>query len=110
MNSRIKSEFLGLNGEQKLLVLGSLIHSMTVTMRAHMDGEGAVSPSDLRAINDAIHVTSSHLMDKLSGTNYYPDDTFMDLLLEIAESAFENELAWHWHRAIAHHAVQHASS
>ena len=100
MSSRIKEEFIAFTPRRKKLVLASLIHSFAIATRADLKDDGTLSASDTHRINDLSHISSSKLADMLSGTTkQYPDDVFMNIILEIAEPDFSRELEWLWNRA-----------
>jgi hypothetical protein len=87
--NEIKMMFLAMPPDRQIRVLTLLAHNLTVCARsAYLPEVGdATARRILRAFNELLHTVTGQLMHIVSGDlNRYPDDVFMDILLETAQS------------------------
>jgi hypothetical protein len=98
----IKPWFLGMSAEQKARLLALVAHNLTVCARAASLPEvpDPAARRKLLGLNELLHLTTAHVMHLVRGDeDRYPDDVFLDILLETAEmERCEGELvqAFEW--------------
>lgn len=95
------SDYLNLNGHEKIVFLSRLAHNLTNTARAVYSEDADSTKSTLiklYSINELIHSITGHLRDLILETDKrYPDETFMNILIEKAEVDESKEyLKWAW--------------
>src|SRR5437773_2302527 len=83
-----KTAFLAMLPDRKARVLSLLAHNLTICARAAYLPEVGddLARKRLHALNEVLHAVTGQLMHMVSGdANRYPDDVFMDILLEKAQ-------------------------
>lgn len=84
----IKPLFLGLSADGKARLLSLVAHNLTVCARTASLPEVQDAPArrKLLGLNELLHTVTGQVMHMVRGDqNRYPDDVFMDILLETAE-------------------------
>jgi hypothetical protein len=93
----IKPLFLELSADRKCRLLSLVAHNLTVCARAAALPEVQDGPArrKLLGLNELLHLVTGQVMHLVRGDQKrYPDDVFMDVLLETAElKRCEGELA-----------------
>ena len=85
---QIKPMLLGLPAEQKARLHSLVAHNLTVCARAASLPEVPDAPArqKLLGLNELLHQVTAHVMHLVWGDPYrYPDDVFMDIILETAQ-------------------------
>ena len=85
---QIKPLFLGMSADRKTRLLSLVAHNLTVCARVASLPEvpDARARQKLLGLNELLHLVTDHVMHMVWGDqNRYPDDVFMDILLETAE-------------------------
>jgi hypothetical protein len=86
----IKSLFLGLSTDQKTRLLALVAHNLTVCARIATFPElrDALARRKFTGINELLHVVTAHVMHMVCGDqDRYPDDVFIDILIENAQTS-----------------------
>jgi len=84
----MKVAFLATPPDRQARVLSLFAHNLTVCSRSAYLPEVGDGPARrrLRAFNELLHTVTGQLMHMVSGDlSRYPDDIFMDILLETAQ-------------------------
>ena len=84
----IKPLFLGMSAEQKPCLLALVAHNLTVCARASSlpEVQDAAARRKLLGLNELLHLITAQVMHLIRGDeDRYPDDVFLDILLETAE-------------------------
>lgn len=84
----IKPLYLGMSTDQKARLLSLVAHNLTVCARAASLPEVHDAPArrKLLGINELLHTVTAQVVHMIGGSeDGYPDDVFMDILLETAE-------------------------
>jgi hypothetical protein len=85
----IKAVFLAMPSDRKGKVLSLFAHNLTVCARSANLPEVGDGPARrrFRAFNELLHTVTGQLMHMTLGdVNRYPDDVFIDILLEKAQA------------------------
>src|SRR5437667_6805740 len=88
MIHEIKPLFLGMSTDQKARLLSLVAHNLTVCARTASLPEVQDAPArqKLLGLNELLHLVTDQIMHMVWGDqNRYPDDVFMDILLETVE-------------------------
>jgi hypothetical protein len=83
-----KTAFLSMSPNRKMRVLSLLAHNLTICARSAYLPEvnDDLARKKLCGLNELLHVVTSQLMHMVSeDTKRYPDDVFMDILIEKAQ-------------------------
>ncbi len=83
-----RSEFLAMVPNRKVRVLSLLAHNLTICARSAYLPEVSddLARQRLRGLNELLHVVTSQVRHLVwEDTNRYPDDVFMDILVEKAQ-------------------------
>jgi hypothetical protein len=86
--AELKAAFVGLQPDQQLRLLALLAHNVTVAARTAYPGqvEEHLVAGKLCAFNELLHTVTGQLRHLIEGDlNRYPDDLFIDALLERAQ-------------------------
>ena len=95
--SDIEMQLSSLNDEQRIYLLSSLAHQLTICSRASYDDPDlATSNRKLRAFNEMMHTVSGQLTHLIADDHkWYPDSDFVAILFEKARSEnCEGDLIW----------------
>lgn len=83
-----KTALLSMSPNRKLRVLSLLAHNLTICARSAYLPEvnDDLARKKLRGLNELLHVVTGQLMHMVSeDAERYPDDVFMDILVEKAQ-------------------------
>jgi hypothetical protein len=103
----IKPLFLGMSADRKCRLLSLVAHNLTICARAASLPEVQDAPArqKLLGLNELLHLVTGQVMHMVGDDQKrYPDDVFMDILLETAElKRCEGELvqAFEWSNTTA---------
>ncbi len=98
----IKPLYLTMSADRKLQILSLVAHNLTICARTASFPEvpDPVARRKLLGLNELLHLATGQMMHMVCGDQKrYPDDVFMDILLETAElKQCEGELvqAFEW--------------
>jgi hypothetical protein len=87
-SDEVKSAFLSMSPTRKTQVLLLLAHNLTVCARAAYLPEVSdhLARKRLRALNETLHIVTGQVTHMVLGNaKRYPDDVFMDILVEKAQ-------------------------
>jgi hypothetical protein len=102
VNTKVGKRFGELSPLEKQLFLSELIFELSIAARNHYDDPDSARFEKLRALNEVIHVASSKLRALIEqDTRQYPDDIFLNILQEKAESAGQSDFSFALERALA---------
>src|SRR5687768_42812 len=102
----LKDTYAGLSDEQKMLLLPLLSHQLTISARGSYPGQvpPEITNRHLVTYNEIQHQVSS-MVDSLmnDSTKRYPDDVFMNIIIEKAKSGgCEQGLQWAFESALSY--------
>jgi hypothetical protein len=104
-NVDVKSTFLRMPPKSQMRTLSLLAHNLTVCARAAyaQDVNDALARKQHHAANELLHTITAQLMHLIADdANRYPDDVFIDILLEKAQTeSYEKELLGAFIRALS---------
>ena len=83
----IKSLFLGMPADGKARLLSLVAHNLTICARtaSFPEIQDATARLKLLSLNELLHLITGQVMHMVNcDQNTYPDDVFMDILLETA--------------------------
>jgi hypothetical protein len=84
----LRDAYLALDTSMRALVLARVAHNLTLVLRAHYSDPPTESLKALaQGQNEVMHSLTGHIRDLLAASPTYPEDVFLQIVIEKAEHA-----------------------